>query len=104
METSQNPFLGAALPLMQVQKSDRILQIGCGDGWVCRLLAAQAEEGIVVGLDVSDDRVRDARAKSTSFDNILYLWAPAEEIPWQENFFTTVLCVDSVSRFSNLEK
>ena len=104
METTPHPILDEVLPLMNVQPGDRILDVGCGDGWACRRLAAALPLGFVIGLEISDDRVREARAKSTSFENILYLWSSAEQIPWQEDFFTGALCVDSIGYFGNLEK
>ncbi|MBI4480116.1 MAG: class I SAM-dependent methyltransferase [Acidobacteria bacterium] len=104
METTHHPFLEEVLPLMNVQPGDRIMDVGCGDGWACRRLAAALPLGFVIGLEISDDRVREARAKSTSFENILYLWSSAEQIPWQEDFFTKALCVDSVCYFGDLEK
>jgi ubiquinone/menaquinone biosynthesis C-methylase UbiE len=97
-------LLEAAKPLLQVGGSDRILVIGCGDGRACRWLALQAEDGIVIGLDASDDRVREARAASVSQDNILYLWATAEQVPWQENFFTLALSFPAMADMENPEK
>ena len=89
---------------MDLQASDRILELGCGDGWACRALAERIPEGLVIGLDQSDDQIRDARTKSMAFDNLLYLWSAAEQIPWQEDFFTRVVCVDSLLQFQDLEK
>jgi ubiquinone/menaquinone biosynthesis C-methylase UbiE len=54
---------------------------------------------MVIGLDPSDDRIREARAKSTEFDNLLFLWSEPERIPWQEDFFTLVVCLSSLERF-----
>ena len=28
---------------------------------------------------------------SAAVENIIYIWTPAEQLPWQENFFTVVL-------------
>jgi len=51
--------------------------------------------GQVIGLDVSDEMVRQARESSKDFENILYVWGSAEQIPWEENFFDKVLSVES---------
>jgi len=77
-----------------------VLDLGCGSGWASRLLArlvADGPEGFgqVVGLDISDEMVRQARASSKDFDNILYVWGSAAKIPWEENFFDKVLSVES---------
>ena len=51
--------------------------------------------GQVVGLDVSDEMIRRARAASKDFENIFYVWGSAQQIPWEENFFDKVLSVES---------
>ncbi len=86
--------------LMDLRPGERVLDLGCGSGWATRLLArlvAEGPEGFgqVVGIDVSDEMIRQARAASKDFENILYVWGSAEKIPWEENFFDKVLSVES---------
>ena len=65
-------------------------------GLLSRLVGEGPEGfGQVVGLDVSDEMIRQARAASKDFDNILYVWGSAQQIPWEENFFDKVLSVES---------
>ena len=95
LEAHHRPLVEQMLPLMQVRPRDRILEIGCGEGWACRLLADIAAEGLVVGLDVSDEMIRNARARSAAHENLLLVWGDTEQIPWQENYFTHILSVES---------
>lgn len=88
---------------MNVQLRDRILDVGCGEGWASRRLASLATEGIVVAVDGSDEMIRAARAQSALHENLLFVWATEEEIPWQEKFFTKALSVDSFDHFENPE-
>jgi len=86
--------------LMGLCPGERVLDLGCGSGWATRLLArlvADGPEGFgqVVGVDVSDEMIRQARAASKDFENILYVWGSAEKIPWEENFFDKMLSVES---------
>ncbi|MBI3895461.1 MAG: methyltransferase domain-containing protein [Acidobacteria bacterium] len=97
-------FVEEVIQRMKVRPRDRILEVGCGEGWAARLLAPLVPEGSVVGLDVSDEMIRKARAQSAEFENLLFLWADAEEIPWQEKFFTHSLYIETLYYFENPEK
>ena len=74
---------------------DRVLDLGCGDGWFCRILSPLCPEGSIVGLDISDSAVRRAREQSVPFENILYTPGTAEEIPWAEDYFARVVALES---------
>ena len=95
LESHHRSFVEDMAPLMGIGNRDRILEIGCGEGWASRLLSSLVPEGLVVGLDVSDEMIRKARAASAAHDNILFVWADAESIPWQERFFTRAFSVES---------
>ena len=88
------------LRLMDLRAGERVLDLGCGSGWATRLLARLVSDGPegfgqVVGLDIADEMVRQARAASRDFENILYVQGAAAKIPWEENFFDKVLSVES---------
>ncbi len=74
---------------------DRVLDIGCGDGWTARMLSERLPEGAVVGIDVSDEMIREARRLSGELDNVLFAPAPAEQIPWAEDYFSQVISIES---------
>ena len=97
MDSSHHVFLEIVLPSMAVAINDRILDLGCGDGWASRKLAALASEGMVVGIDSSGAAIREARRLSSKFENILYIEAEAEENPWQDNFFSLAVLIDTLS-------
>jgi ubiquinone/menaquinone biosynthesis C-methylase UbiE len=88
------------LRLMNLRPGERVLDLGCGSGRATRLLARLVGDGPqgfgqVVGVDISDEMVRQARAASKDFENIMFVVGSAAQIPWEENFFDKVLSVES---------
>jgi ubiquinone/menaquinone biosynthesis C-methylase UbiE len=99
MEQHHSSITQQTLELMKLKPGQRVLDLGCGAGWASRLLAQRVgggeHPGQVVGLDVSDEMIRRARAASTQFDNLLFVVGSAQQIPWQEDYFDKVLSVES---------
>lgn len=104
MERWHRPVTEKVVERMQLSPDDRILDVGCGDGWACRLLSQLAPDGAVVGIDVADEMISLARARSLEMDNILFTPGSAEEIPWAEDYFSRVLSVESAYYWHSPEK
>ena len=49
----------------------------------------------MVGMDVSDEMIRHARQRNANLENVLFAVGAAEEIPWDANFFTKAISVES---------
>jgi SAM-dependent methyltransferase len=95
MEEKHLPIVLPMLALMDLQPADRVLDVGCGSGWLVRRLAAQVPNGSVVGIDVSDEMVRRARLASAGLTNARFRHGTAERIPIPPESFTKVLSVES---------
>ena len=85
------------IEVLVIQPHDRILDLRSGDGETCRKLAGMVPEGLVVGLETSGDLLQKARAASRNIDNLMFLNAGAEEIPWKEDFFSQAISRESLS-------
>ena len=103
-EPPHHSFINEMIARMRIQPRDRILDVGCGKGWAGRLLAELVPEGLVVGVDISEQMVHNARAKSAACENLMFILGEADDIPWQNDFFSKVLSVDAFYYFENAEK
>jgi len=48
-----------------------------------------------VGMDVSDEMIRRARSASVDFENLMFVTGEVAEIPWEPNFFSRVISIES---------
>ncbi len=108
MEAHHISITQQTLGLMKLQPGDRVLDLGCGAGWASRLTAKAVADtdrpGQVIGLDVSDEMIRRARAASTDYDNLMFVVGSAQQVPWEENFFDKVLSVESFYYYADQER
>jgi ubiquinone/menaquinone biosynthesis C-methylase UbiE len=109
MEAHHRNITEKTIRLMNLRPGERVLDLGCGSGWATRLLARIVGEGPegfgqVVGLDISDEMVRQARAASKDFDNVMFICGSAQQIPWEENFFDKMLSVESFYYYPDQER
>jgi ubiquinone/menaquinone biosynthesis C-methylase UbiE len=80
---------------MDLRPDENVLDVGCGAGWLSRLIAERVTEGRVVGMDLSDEMIRRARSVSVGLGRVIFVVGGVDEIPWEDNFFTRVISVES---------
>lgn len=80
---------------LKVDKKDRLLDVGCGTG-----LTTEPFDCIKYGIDPAPKLLEKARQK----DNIEYMLAPAENIPYPDGFFDIVISVTAIQNFKDIEK
>jgi hypothetical protein len=88
-------------PLSSFSEQDRVLFLTPPEDTFLQNLAARLTHGLVVILG-SDDEISLGRRKHAALDNVMFLAASAEDIPWQDGFFTKVL--DPAGRWADSRK
>jgi SAM-dependent methyltransferase len=88
--------------LLALRPGDGVLDVACGPGNFSRDFARiVGDSGLVVGIDASEamleHAVRDAR--STSFDNLVFVRGDAVELPFRDRTFDAVCCFAALHLF-----
>lgn len=95
MEQDHLPIALPIIAKMEIAATDNVLDAGCGSGWLSRRLAKMVPQGRVVGMDISDEMIRVARRNSPEFENLMFVTGEVEEIPWEGNFFSHAISIES---------
>ena len=95
MEEDHLPIVLPVLDQMNLGRDENVLDVGCGAGWLVRMIAERLPEGRVIGMDISDEMVRRARRNYVGVENAMFVIGSADEIPWDANFFTHAISVES---------
>lgn len=80
---------------MTFAPNDKILDVGCGAGWLSAILVDKVPQGQVVGMDVADEMVRRARQRYADRANLMFIIAGADDVPWDDDFFNHGVSVES---------
>jgi SAM-dependent methyltransferase len=105
MEQHHTPIAEAMWDRMELGPQDRILELGCGEGWACRLMAERAGRGCsVVGIDISNEMIGRAWDKSRSLANVSYHCGSADQIPGPDAYFTKVVSIEAFYYFERQEQ
>ena len=81
----------------------RVLDIGCGAGFTAEFLARRGAS--VTGIDPAEPALQTAEAHAYKEQlTINYAAGTAEDVPFPDNVFDVVICVDVLEHVANLEK
>ena len=95
MEQEHRRITESVVALMNLQPLDRMLDVGCGNGWLSRMVVPHVPQACVVGIDISDQMVRRAQVASAGWDRLTFLVGGVDQIPWESGFFTHAISVES---------
>jgi len=85
--------------LLDVQPTDRVIELGCGPGVAIAALATRAIRGLVVGVDHSQVMIRQARRRNRAAvraGRVRLIHAPVEGLSISDGPFDAVLAVNTV--------
>lgn len=88
-----------AVDLLDVQPTERVIEVGCGPGVAIFALAARADQGLVIGVDHSPVVLAQAaRRNKTAIGTgrVCLVNAPVERLPMLTGPFDAALAVNTV--------
>ncbi len=89
------------ISLLDIQRNDHVLDLGCGTGSITRKIKAMTT-GNVVGIDPSEGMVREAIAKRDGLD-ISFESKYAEEMDYHDEF-TVIFCNSAFQWFRDSDR
>jgi SAM-dependent methyltransferase len=88
-----------AVQLLDVQPSERVIELGCGPGVAIAALATRATRGQVVGVDHSEVMIRQARRRNGAAiraGRVHLIHSPVETLSINDGPFDAALAVNTV--------
>ena len=88
-----------AVQLLDVQPTDRVIELGCGPGVAIAALATRAIRGLVVGVDHSQVMIGQARRRNRAAiraGRVRLIHTPVQSLSISDGPFTAALAVNTV--------
>ncbi len=82
----QETMAQEVLALLHLKGSERMLDVGCGDGKITAEIAARIPRGSVVGVDPSEDMISFAQSHFARYANLRFQVADARSLPFKNEF------------------
>lgn len=107
------PFGAAVIDRLDLQRGERIIDLGCGVGTTTRDLAGLVNPGDVVGVDISRPMLTEARRRTEArgLDNVRFLEADVATAHFGETPFDVAFSrvgvmffVDPIAAFANVAR
>lgn len=82
--------------LLQPKQNERVLDVGCGDGYQISYIADLA--GYIVGVDISIGKLKEAKKRLRNVD---FIKASSEKLPFQPTAFDKILSLELLEHLRN---
>jgi ubiquinone/menaquinone biosynthesis C-methylase UbiE len=96
MERGHGDVVRQVIAKMSSKPGDRILDLGCGNGWATRLLAKTAPGASAVGVDVAPEMVARAEELTSYTIRAKYEIARFEELPFRDASFDKAFSMEAI--------
>ena len=93
----RDPVQQASLTALDLTGDDLLLDVGCGTGAASRAAGPVAK--CVVGVDLAPEMIRRATELAKAVENVRFLVADSEQLPFDDGEFTAVLCSNSFHHY-----
>ena len=93
----RDPIQQASLAAVDLTGDDVLLDVGCGTGTASRAAGPVAK--FVVGVDLAPEMIRRATELATGVENVRFVIADSEQLPFDDDEFTAVLCSNSFHHY-----
>lgn len=85
---------------------DKVIDIGCGSGWLSREISKIVKEVEVIGLDISEYSIKKTKQvtkkdKSSDYKNLTFKVGDAENISYPDDYFNCATSLYSFSFWNN---
>lgn len=104
METEHGDVVQQVVAAMDVRPGQRILDLGCGNGWGTRLLAQAAPGATAVGIDASPAMVARAEAAHTNTIRARYEVGRFEALDFRDKSFDRAFSMEALYYAVDLER
>jgi len=86
------------LPEINFRENLKVLDVGCKHGRLLFKLAPFLNNYEFHGLDINPDHIKKNEANN-KFNNITFQCAPAEDMPYSNEYFDIVVCTNALHHF-----
>jgi ubiquinone/menaquinone biosynthesis C-methylase UbiE len=87
----QDTKIEDALNNLKLESNELVLDMGCGTGFLFRHIDKKAE--LVVGLDLSQMALQEAKKHTKNMTNVAIILADADNTPFPDNTFDKVFAI-----------
>lgn len=95
MADEHGPAMRLALARMDLDRGERVIDLGCGNGWATRLIAG-ITGAATLGFDGGTEMVARARRLSAGIADVAIAQAPFENLPVADGAVDRVISMESL--------